>query len=722
MIPISVMQKTTISQVQLLLELESLHQQISQLHKENHDLNILLENVTQHGDTLFDVLNTSIAQVEDEKLALEISLDTVTEHADFIENDLLHQIEYFINKLNHIRQEKSDLEVSLQAVSDHADVFNQGLVIAHKKLEYQVQKRTQELAEKNTLLKKEINQRKKAQEALYLSASVFEASNEGIFITNAKGIIVSINQAYTNLTGYTNKDSVGQNPSILKSGRHSENFYHDMWKAIKMVGFWSGEVWNRRKNEDVFPCWLSISAVKNDIGKTTHYISILSDNTSQRRSEARLHHLAHYDALTNLPNRSAFLTHLENSINYSKLHQQSIALLFIDLDHFKNVNDSFGHPIGDELLCQVGQRLKQCTDNHFMARLGGDEFAIIISHLPIEQESLKIIAEIVKNILQNFHSSFILGEHEVFISASMGVSVYPQDADNVSELLRNADTAAYNVKEAGRNNYQFYTEAMNIAMCKSVTLQNSLRRALERNELRVLYQPQLDTKTGQLIGVEALIRWQHPTLGLVSPAEFIPIAEDSGLIIPIGEWVLKTACEQNKAWQEAGFPPIRMAVNLSARQFYDNTLVDKIQNILSSTELAPHWLELEITESLAMTSADKTLEILNTFKKAGIHLAIDDFGTGYSSLSYLKRFTIDTLKIDASFINDLSSKNGAAIVSAIISMAHTLQLTLVAEGVEELEQLNYLREHDCDFVQGYYFYRPLAAKDMLHVLREKSGH
>jgi len=688
------MQEETSTKLQLLLELKNLYQRLEDFEREKNDLETsLVDQDTQRHQHL------------------PIS----------IENQLLHKLRNFRQRLEYLEQEKADLEISLETITDHADSFAKELLTARGALEREVAKRTQELKEKNTLLKAEIQERKKAEADLWLAAKVFEASNEGIFITDANARIIRVNRAYTQLTGYTAEESVGKDISMLSSGRHSPSFYQNMWEAILTVGYWSGEVWHRRKTEEIFPGWLSISILKDEEAKVLHYIGILTDNTHQKLSEERIYHLSHYDALTDLPNRALFQERLEQALKRAERRQRCVALLLIDIDHFKAINDAFGHPVGDALLQIVAQRLLSCLnhENDATARLGGDSYTLMLPDLTSDQRALQIAADMAEKLLASFQAPVLLAGNEVFISASIGIAMFPQDGHSVAELMKNADTAMHDAKKQGRDSYQFFTETMNRSVHKQLTLRNSLRRALERDELMLYYQPQIDVKTEKIIGVEALLRWYNPKLGRVSPVEFIPVAEESGLIIPIGEWVIHTACQQNQYWQQQGYPAIRVAVNLSVRQFYHEELVHNIEKILCDTQLHPQYLELEVTESIAINCIEKTVETLEKLKALNLHLALDDFGTGYSSLSYLKRFSLDTLKIDASFLADIHTIKGAALISAIINMSHSLRMQVVAEGVEEMEQLTFLREKNCDFVQGYMFSPPISADDLTTLLQKQ---
>ncbi|QGX03482.1 putative bifunctional diguanylate cyclase/phosphodiesterase [Beggiatoa leptomitoformis] len=668
-------------------------------------------------------LHQRLRKLETEKDDLRISLETSTEHGDLIEYELLNRLAIFRQQFEALEQEKKDLELSLQVVTETTDLFQNELLDARDTLEIEVRRRTSELAENNLKLQAEIAERERAEAQLKLAASVFQASREGIVITDANCHIILINEAFTKLTGYTEFECLGRNPNLLKSGLHEEFFYQNMWEAIDTLGHWGGEIWNRRKNVEVFSCWLSISAVKSEGQQVTHYIGIMTDNTHQRLSEQRIYQLSHYDALTTLPNRALFQDRLQVAIKRAHRENYRLALLFIDLDNFKDVNTAFSHPTGDQLLQNVAHRLLACVndDNDAVARLGGDEFVVLLDNLKNEQTILQNAADMADRLLRQLQRPFLLEGFEIFISATIGISLYPEDGDDIDELLKHADNAMFEAKQQGRNNYHFYSKPMNVEARKRLTMQNGLRRALENDEFYLCYQPQLDAKTRRVIGAEALIRWQHPQLGLISPNDFIPLAESTGLIIPIGEWALRIACEQNKRWQNEGLPPIRVAVNLSVRQFYHQGLLSSINAALQQSHLDPRWLELEITETLAMTSADKTLKKIQALQDLGISMAIDDFGTGYSSLNYLKQFSLDILKIDKSFIGDIHSTSGKALISTIINMAHSLGMHVTAEGVETLEQLEELETMACEYIQGFIFYKPLLKEDMQQLLiRENS--
>ena len=555
------------------------------------------------------------------------------------------------------------------------------------------------------------------QQGLNQAAIVFENTSEGIFITNPEPRIVSINNAFTDITGYSEDEVIGKNPSILHSGRHDKIFYQQMWQAIERDGCWRGEMQNRRKNGEIYTELLSINSCKSEHGEVVQYIGVFTDISSIKDTEHKLEYLAHHDPLTDLPNRLLCNARLEHELQAAKRHTLLVAVMFLDLDMFKNINDSLGHIIGDKLLRMVTARMSEhLRDEDTIARLGGDEFVIILGSL----ENRKDAAHFAEIILELFSMSFTVDGHEIFIGASIGISVYPDDAKDAETLLSNSDTAMYRAKEEGRNNYQFYTANLTSDAHERLSMETYLRHALEKNELVLHYQPQYSLSTGEMIAVEALIRWNHPEEGLIYPDKFIAVAEETGLIVPMGEWVIDTACRQLANWQQKDMPPLRMAINLSARQFWKPGLSDVVKNILIKTGIEPCQVDLELTESIIMRDAKTTIDTLNEFHEMGFELSVDDFGTGYSSLSYLKRFPINRLKIDRSFVSDIAiEKNGDDMINSIIALGHCMGFQVLAEGVETEDQLNYLKEHGCDEVQGYLYSRPIPA-DELEILCKKS--
>lgn len=565
----------------------------------------------------------------------------------------------------------------------------------------------------------DITERKLAEEKLLLSGQVFRGSSEAIMITKVSGEIIEVNDAFIRITGYGRDEALGRNPSFMKSDRHSREFYLQMWRQIDEEGGWSGEVWDRRKDGTVFPKSLTISAVKDEQGRVSHYIGIFSDITRNKLIEQQLQRMAFHDDLTGLPNRSLCKERLNHEIKVAHRRDEQLAVLFLDLDRFKYVNDTLGHSSGDLLLLEASRRIQACVrESDTVARLGGDEFMVVMTSVT----SAKTVERIAGNIIQALADKFVLHGHEVGIGVSIGISLYPDNGTDYDELTKNADAAMYRAKEAGRNTFMFFTNELQAAMLERLNLEKELRHAIKHEAFELYYQPKVDLLSGQVVGVEALLRWSRDDGAMVLPSSFIPLAEETGLIIPLGEWVLRQACRQAVVWREAGYGELRMAVNLSAKQFEQADIVARIESILAAAGLLPAALELEVTESMVMKSTDQAVVTLQRLRTLGVHIAVDDFGTGYSSLSYLKRLPLQTLKIDRSFVQDLGNdSDDEAIVSAIISMASTLELRVVAEGVETIEQLEFLRRDGCDEAQGYLFSRPLPAAQ-LELLLQKRGY
>ncbi|MFD0698193.1 EAL domain-containing protein [Paenibacillus sp. GCM10027628] len=556
----------------------------------------------------------------------------------------------------------------------------------------------------------DITERKKAEEKLQLHARVFETASEGIMITDTKGTILSVNPAFTETTGYTEDEALGQTPRMLHSGVQDAEFYIHMWASIHETGGWQGEIWNQRKNGEVYPEWLTINAVRNENDNISNYVGIFTDITERKLTEENLKYLAHYDVLTGLPNRFLFHDRLNHAILQAQRQKKWVALMFIDLDHFKLINDSLGHAVGDQLLQKASKRLKSCVrTKDTVSRLGGDEFTVILPDIQKTEDALPV----ARKILEELALPFFVEEHELFITASIGISIYPLNGDDGDTLIKHADSAMYRAKEQS-NNYQMYTTDMNATFVRKMQLENGLRKALEKEQLAIVYQPQMDIRTGQITGVEALLRWQHPELGMVSPNEFIQIAEENGQIDEIGAWVLRKVCEQNKVWQLAGYPPIKCAINLSPRQFKNKNLIETVKRILQETGLSPSYLCFEITERISIHRIESVLAVLHGLKEIGVELAIDDFGKGHSALSYLKRYPIDILKVDKYFVQDIETDLGnASIAKAIIDMAHGLGIRVIAEGVETENQLTFLKKLHCDSIQGYWLSRPLPPEEIV---------
>ncbi len=565
---------------------------------------------------------------------------------------------------------------------------------------------------------RDISEQRKIEEKLRLSAKVFESSRDAIIISNRHNEIISVNQAFTEITGYDAKEVIGKNPNLLKSDRHERDFYQQLWESLRIQGYWQGEIWNRRKNGEIYPEWISISQVLDENGQLSHYIAIFSDISDIKSTEQHIEFLANYDPLTQLPNRRLFLDRLDHAIKTANRDKSKLAVLFLDLDHFKIINDSLGHSIGDHLLVEVGQRISKCMrEIDSVSRLSGDEFAAVITDI----REINDVITVAKKITESIRKAFRVNQNELHITFSIGISIFPDDGDNYEILLKNADMAMYSAKNNGRDNFEFFSPAMGTQALERMSLEGSLRKAVENNELCLYYQPQIDLENGRLIGMEALLRWPHKEMGMIPPDKFIPLAEDTGLIIPIGKWVLEEACRQNKQWQDQGFVPIPVAVNLSQVQFRQRNLLDIVKSTLQKTGLKPEFLELELTESLLMDCSEYNVKLLKEFRKLGVNLSIDDFGTGYSSLSYLNRFPINKLKIDRSFSLGIpKNKNHASITSAIISLGHDLEMKVIAEGVENNIQLNFLRAHQCDEIQGYLIGKPWPPEQMQEMLKARN--
>ena len=551
----------------------------------------------------------------------------------------------------------------------------------------------------------DITNRKSIEEQLRLTSQAMDTVSEAIIVTDAAGYIIDANPAFTEITGYAREDAIGQTPSIGQSGRHDADFYKDMWGHLVDEGHWEGEIWDRRASGEVYPKWLSISSIQDALGNTTHYVGIFQDISQQKASEETLHQLAFYDPLTGLPNRTLFQERLSAQIQIAARRGSKVGLLFIDLDRFKYVNDSLGHTMGDKLLKLVAKRLSDMTrDNDTVARLGGDEFTIIIPDV----DHVVTVQSLAQEALETISQPYLLDGRNIFLDASIGIVMYPHDAETSEKLIQSADLAMYKAKGLGRGKYAFFQPELTSASSMRLALESDLRQAVENEEFEVYYQPKVEITSRKVSGMEALVRWNHPTKGLISPAEFIPIAEDTGLILPIGEFVLRQACSWAKELREKGFNHLRVAVNLSALQFDDPKLVGTVAEVLENTGLESSDLELEITESLIMNDADRAVRVIQELADMGVHTSIDDFGTGYSSLSYLKKFTLNSLKIDRSFVKDIEvDSDDRAIVQAVASLAKNLNLCIVAEGVETEAQLEFLRGTYCHYIQGYYFSPPL---------------
>jgi len=562
---------------------------------------------------------------------------------------------------------------------------------------------------------RDITERKRIEMDLRIAAVAFE-SQEAMVITDTASVILRINKAFTESTGYTEKEALGQKISILKSGRHDAAFYAAMWKSILSVGAWQGEIWDRRKNGEIYPKWLSITAVKGSDGVVSHYVGTHTDITERKAAEEQIKLLAFYDPLTRLPNRRLLQERLKHGINVERRDGKQLGLLMLDLDRFKAINDSLGHLAGDDLLQQVAERIKaRLRDVDMVARLGGDEFIVLLEDIAQPEDAARVAKEIIADLTKPFcltHSG------NVQIGVSIGISLYPQHGDTSELLMDHADAALYQAKDAGRGCFAYFSEDLTIAARERIALETRLRHAIEQQDLRVFFQPQVDIASGRIIGAEALVRWQDPVEGLIPPIRFIPIAEETGLIVEVGEWVLRETCRQGRQWLDAGLSPLTLAVNVSSHQFRRSDICALVATVLNDTGFPSQQLELEITESGLMENQDNATAILNSLRAQGVRLAIDDFGTGYSSLAYLKHFPLDVLKIDKRFIDDIPfQQDDMEIAATIVAMGHILGFKVLAEGVETVAQLAFLQEKGCDMYQGYIKSKPVPAHEFAELLR-----
>ncbi|MFK5951068.1 MAG: EAL domain-containing protein [Methylococcales bacterium] len=560
----------------------------------------------------------------------------------------------------------------------------------------------------------DISAQHKAEEDTRLAATTFETL-EGITIADANSIVLKVNHAFTVITGYSEEESVGQHMNFLKSGHQDAAFYADLWKQLNEKGRFEGEIWNRRKNGEIFPEWITITAVKDHNDNVTHYVGIFSDITVKKASEDEIRSLAFYDPLTNLPNRRLLLDRIQQEIIEAKRTQYFGIIIFLDLDRFKLLNDSLGHHIGDKLLIQVSQRLKSVLrDGDTASRLGGDEFVVL---LPMQGKTAESAADkaifVAEKIRVLLNKPYVINHVEHTFSCSLGVAIFPEDSDEAATILQQADTAMYLSKEKGKNCISFYHSSMQETADKRLLLENELRLAISNHQLRLFYQPQVD-ELGNIVSAEALIRWVHPEKGLISPADFIPIAEESSLILPVGKWVINEACRQIQEWERLGFTLNHIAINVSSRQFKQQDFVEEVRAAIIQHGIAANQLTIELTESIVADDINDTVNKMNALKALGIKISIDDFGTGYSSLSYLKQLPLDQLKIDQSFVRDINIDSGdTIIVETIINMANNLGLNVIAEGVETKEQAHFLKEKGCKNYQGYYYGRPMPAEEFI---------
>lgn len=554
------------------------------------------------------------------------------------------------------------------------------------------------------------------EEKFRLATSVFDTTSEGMIVTDSDGVILIVNPAFTKITGYSVEEAIGRKPSMLKSEHHTSEFYKSLWDSLLERGEWRGEIWNRRKNGEIYPQWLSIVAMHED-GAPSYFVALFHDLTKTKQDEQKIYYQANYDFLTDLPNRSLFTDRINQALKNARREGTNVVIMFSDLDGFKLVNDSLGHPAGDQLLKQVGQRLKSCVrDPDTVARLGGDEFAVLID-TPSSVTDAEVVAQ---RVIDAVNQPFDLGNAEASVSTSIGITVFPDDGETVDQLLANADVAMYDAKENGKATYRFFTPAMNVDSFDRLQIRNHLSRAKENEEFFMVYQPKVKASDGSIVGAEALLRWNNESLGMVSPGQFIPILERSGMIRDVGAWIIESVCGQGASLVEAGHADISLAVNLSVNQLHQPGILEFFQTQFDRYDLEPKTLQIEITESLLMKEPEKVSDLLKEFQNMGVRIAIDDFGTGFSSLGYLRQFPIDIIKIDRSFIQNIATDTESAeIVRAIISMGHALKREIVAEGVEEDDQMEILRDYRCDVIQGFLTGRPMESDKFLDTCAQK---
>lgn len=556
----------------------------------------------------------------------------------------------------------------------------------------------------------EVSEQKRYEALLYLSESIIERTIEGVFITDELGTIERVNPAFTRITGYSAAEAIGANPRILKSNRQSDDFYINMWERIQRNGYWEGEIWNRTKSGHAIPVWQSISVIDNGEDGLKKYVSIFHDISDIKFTEAKLEHQAYHDVLTGLPNRQLFLDRLQQAIAASRRNQKKTAIILLDIDNFKKINDSLGHNLGDKYLQIISERLKLTSrEEDTVARLGGDEFALINLYISDQKD----VVDILERVQETISHPVSLGEHELIPSASVGITFFPDDGDTAHDLLQNADLAMYKAKLSEKGSYALFNPELQKRAQNRIELESAMRQALQNEQFKLYYQPKINPRTAEVCGVEALVRWEKNG-EVVSPGDFIPIAEESGLILPLGRQILSKACKEIYSLHQQGFPEISVAVNISGKQFQDASLINQVRNVLDKTGIDPTKLNLEITENVAISDIKSALHMIEELEQMGVKTSIDDFGTGYSSMAYIKRFKSHTLKIDKSFIDDLPGDQGdKAIIQAIISMSQALGMKVVAEGVETNAQVEYLKTVGCDYIQGYYYSKPLPLKKLI---------
>ncbi len=660
--------------------------------------------ISTDGEVLFvnEYINKLLGYESDELIGAKI--DDITYAEDKILSDLNRMKLYNDKSLNEVGFEKRYLHKNGEPIWVH-------VALSLSRDEYGKEKYLIGFI-------KDIRERKEDEKQLLLSAAVFENTNEGIVISDKEMNIQAVNRAFSEIVGYSESEVLGKSALFLRSTFHNEKFYKDMWSSILKVGYWKGEMWSVRKNGQQFPQWLNISTIKDAKGEIQNYIGVISDITTMKQSEEELEFLAHHDPLTKLPNRLLLSARIDQAIKRARRESSKFAILFLDLDKFKEINDTYGHSYGDEILITVTQRFKSIIrENDTIARIGGDEFVLLIEDV----ENLTDIEPILTKVLSSFEKEILVNKQPFKLSASIGISIYPDDGENQEELIKNADTAMYEAKDAGRNTYRFYTQDMTQDLFNKMLMKNEITKAIENKEFVLHYQPQVSIDSGRVLGAEALVRWNHPQMGLLYPDKFIQITEQTKLIIPLGKLIMQMACKQVKEWIDIGLLCGRLSINISAIQIQYSDLYATVVEVLEETKLSGSYLEFEITESFMMKNPKEAIALLKKLRNLGITFAIDDFGTGYSSLSYLKQLPVDKLKIDRSFIMDLpDDREDVAITSTIIAMSKSLGLSVIAEGIETKEQHEFLKAKGCYEGQGYFYSRPLDAKSFLEFLTCKN--
>ena len=590
-------------------------------------------------------------------------------------------------------------------------------ILLHKAMVFvQLDQQKKALEHNNELLQTEISRRVKVEMKMQMATMVYENAVEGIVITDSEANILFTNPAFTHITGYEQEEAIGKNPRILKSDMHDDDFFKNMWDSLIEKGHWKGEIWNRRKNGEAYPEWLSISAIKNPQDKIDNFVAVFHDITEIKERQEKIEHMAYHDPLTALPNRQLFYDRISVAIKHSQRNKLKISVLFIDLDNFKKINDSYGHAVGDMLLKQVAQNIKHsCRSDDTVARIGGDEFAALLPEIETEKD----IIEIAKRIVSLLAQPYEIEGHKCYIGASIGITVYPTDGKTPDDLIKNADIAMYSAKTVGKNRYHFFKKEMNEEVTRQIDLENKLRKGWKKKEVAVYYQPKVNLNSGKICGLEALLRWDNGEGTLISPATIIPIAEKTGLITKIDEWVLRDACKYLAEGSNEHLQDKIISVNLSAINFSRKNLANRIFKITEEMGVSQKNIELEITESILIHNVEVAKKILNEMSNVGLRIAMDDFGKGHSSLNYLMEFPFSTVKIDKSFVDNLATDSKSrAITKAIINLAHDMEMKVLAEGVEKQDQLDILYEFGCDEIQGYIFSKPIPKEEVDILLRD----